>query len=126
MRAKGAKLSKEELRSAQWTRGTLTIRDRLEGRNRSVNIALLAGGAGFELLLPALDFAQIGPLRGDSFVLKGIEEVGDRKRLDMYPQSWWCKLVFPERAPAEAFGYDDDEPEVCGAGVMLDAPQWRR
>lgn len=126
MRAKGEKLSKDQLRLATPTRGTLTIRDRLEGRDKSVLIALLAGGARFELLLPALDFVQIGPLRGDSFVLRGVEEVGERKRVDTYRQSWWCKVVFPTRAVAESFGYDDDEPELSGAGVMLDAAQWGR
>ena len=126
MRAKGEKLSKDQLRVASPTRGMLSIRDRLEGRDKSVLIALLAGNARFELLLPALDFVKIGPLRGDSFVLKGLEEVGERKRFDSYPQSWWCKLVFPEQAGVELFGYDDDEPELSGAGVMLDAPQWRR
>ena len=125
MRLRGEKLSKEQLRLARPIRGTLTVSSRLEGNGgKSVLIAVLAGGPRFELLAPALDFAQLGPLRGDCFVLKGIEEVGDRKHFDKHPQSWWCKLVLPERAARDAFGYDH-ESELMAAGVMLDAPQWR-
>lgn len=122
MRVNGEKLSREQLAVARAFRGELSVRTRLDAqRGRDVLVAMLASEA-FELLLPVLDHARLGPLRGDSIMLYGIEEAGGQRSRREYPQAWWCTLA-REPVPSAAYAPRHDDEEV-DTGVMLDAATW--
>ena len=116
MRDKGLKLSKAQLGECIPTRGDLTVTDRFDAHNaKKISIATLVNNKT-EYVLPVLDFVLLTKLRGNAFVLIGIEEVAHRKQVCNYPQSWWVR-------PAREIDHDDGREDELEA-VMVDAAQW--
>lgn len=95
MRVKGEKLNKAALRLVAPVRGDLIITDRPgESVGKLVTIALLVDpNKTGSILLAGLDYAHTPRMSGDSFLVTGRQELWNRKIVNVYQQTWWCRVV---------------------------------
>jgi hypothetical protein len=96
LRVKGERLEREALKLTQPVRGYLNVHQRFDHwARRDVYVATLTRGdfASTEQVLPTLDQVRIGKLKGNDFVLLGIEDLSYRKVSAVFPQAWWCQLT---------------------------------
>ena len=94
MRDQGERLSVEQLRSCGTVRGRLAVFVRRDvHRGGDVVCAMLEGDFAGQFRLPVLDHMRLTRVRGESFVLVGLEEVHQRRTSDVFPQAWWCRVV---------------------------------
>jgi hypothetical protein len=101
LRAKGDRLDKGALSEVAPVRGHLNVHQRFDHwARRDVYVATMTRGdfASTEQLLPALDQVRIGRLKGNHFVLIGLEDLSYRKVSAVYAQSWWCRVI-ADRSP---------------------------
>lgn len=108
MRHEGRKLTYSEFAAANGTRGELCLWKRPDRawQRGFVPVAFLSpvrhdpAVLTVPHLLPPLDQVKLVALRGDAFVLSGIEEIGSSRprQAKRYRQAWWCRLV-PRRGP---------------------------
>lgn len=78
------------------------------GQKRPPQLAGLVVPGGVEWALPPLDEAWVRKIRGNSMLIIGTEEIRrDRRTVDLYPQSWWCRLV----------DHHDDTPRQVAAAA---------
>ena len=94
--AKGECFDRNGLLIAQRSRGYLNVHQRFDhwtGRDVYVARLTLGGFASTAQLLPTLDQVRIGKLKGNDFVLLGIEDLSRRKVTALFPQTWCCQVI---------------------------------
>lgn len=96
LRARGEKLSREQLRTCAPVRGNLSMFE----RRRIRMAAVLPDGPCVPESFPTLEEPRLTRIRGESFVLVGYESFHARGETKRYRQAWWCRLP-GARVPAD-------------------------
>jgi hypothetical protein len=94
LRATGMKLTAEEVAAAPRHTGNLTV--------TADGAAFLHRGEHFprdHILQPMVE-VQLGPMKGDDFMLRGRQYVAYGKTSAMNPQAWWCRSLRGDHLPA--------------------------
>ena len=94
MRARGHRLSRDQIKARDPTRGELVV-DRRHDHwlGGWVPMASIVGDDKVTPLLPPLDQVRILRWSGVDLVLVGLEEIQQRKQSQVMLQSWWCRVV---------------------------------
>lgn len=96
LRNKGVKRGREEVLLTRPVRGDLTLHApcKLHMARPRPAAELLSGDGIGRHVLPPLDPARVSRIRGESFVVVGVEEYeGVGKVRLRFAQAWWCRPV---------------------------------
>ena len=91
LRRDGEKVPRQQVLSAKPLRAELSVRPMPGGTFAQLNFpwhGALSPGSH----VPTLQEPKLSHLRGDSFVLVGLEWVGKHHERRQVPQAWWCQL----------------------------------
>ena len=109
LREDGAKLSREQLRSAKAFVAELWMFRMANGVVRA-NYGPPGGSCSCYL-----EPAAIVTLRGSEFLIVGLETVGKFGQQRQVPQAWWCRLVDDHRAVAAGETADTGRGQAVAA-----------
>ena len=103
LRCEGVRLVRARVLAERPVRGELELSGPRYRRRDGNRAWLTVPGRPDAEMLPALDEARVTRLRGDAFLVVGIERIEKYGRMwEDFPQIWWCRLAGGRPAPRAA------------------------